>query len=130
MTALESQGENGMVRVLSAPRRGHADLNTAGDFRGWQKRVAVGGRAIPVVAALALALALAACTTRPALIQPFPNPPVDLASPLPSMAVLKPNAQLSDIMAAHLADAQAFGDLKAEVVGWRDWYAKQAAAWK
>lgn len=75
---------------------------------------------------------LAACThTTPVVATaPFPKAPADVTAPLPTMSQLPPGAGLKDILQAHLADAQAFAELKAEVQTWRDWYADQKAAWE
>lgn len=81
-------------------------------------------------AAVLAALSLAACAhTRPALVQQFPPAPVaDLKSPIPSMAKLPDSAKLSDVMKAHLADAEAFQQLANEIRTWRAWWADQSAA--
>lgn len=82
-------------------------------------------------AAATTCLALTACAshTRPALVQQFPPAPVsDLKSPIPSMAKLPDSAKLSDVMKAHLADAEAFQQLANEIRVWRQWWADQSAA--
>lgn len=82
-------------------------------------------------ASVAAALLLTACapTPRPVLTQVFPPSPVDLKSPLPVMTTLPEKASLSDIMRAHLADAEAFQQITAELKTWRAWYSAQSTAW-
>jgi hypothetical protein len=72
MNSLESQGENAMVKLRVTGRAYHSSrlapclgmgrLNRE-DARGWQKRVAVGGRA--TLAAFSASLFLTACASTP-----------------------------------------------------------------
>lgn len=83
-----------------------------------------------IATVLCLSLSSACGTQRPAMVQAFPQAPVDLKSALPVLTPLPEKATLSAIMAAHLSDVQAFGDLRAEVIGWRQWWQAQADAMK
>ena len=82
-----------------------------------------------LVLSLLSASLLTACTHTPVLTQPFPPSPVaNLGAPLPMMSKLPEKAALSDIMRAHLADAEAFQHLVAEIQTWRAWFIAQSAS--
>jgi len=116
-----------MVRVQTGPtsgRRRHGESPGRTGTMGYRPRT------MEWSAALLAALTLAACAHTPPILTPaFPNPPVQLNAPLPQFSTLPPNANLRDVLEAHLKDVEGFQELTAEVRAWRQWYAEQAAAW-
>lgn len=73
-------------------------------------------------------LSLAACAHHPPSPTGFPAAPIaDLNAPVPVQSQLPPNANLQDILKAHLADSEGFKLLVSEVESWRAWWKAQAA---